>query len=281
MLSADAGAGALTLSGIDTYDGGLGSPAFVTVDSPVAVTGVAFQNYYSTVGSTDRGSITISESTAVTPATCAFCAGAGSITLQHSLTSNVRTSTGPIKVMRSRVGSSTSIGGPANPSIWSNSGPITVENSSVSYAVAGIRSGGGTSTVRSSTVRPLTSGPAIELSGAAALTATTSILTCSSAGGAHSGGHNITDGTCGFAGVGDQVADPLVSLTTIGSAANNSMAIDIGFMPALGSPAIDKGAVCGTIDQRGFARPVDGDRDLARTCDVARGRGASCRRPGG
>jgi len=195
MISADAGAGTLTLSGIDTYDGGYGSPAFVTVDSPVVVTGVAFQNYYSTVGSTDRGSITVSESTASSPAACAFCAGSGSITVQHSATTNLRTSTGPITVRRSFVGSSGSNGGPVHPSIWSDSGPITVDSSSVSYAVAGVLTGGGTSIVRSSTLRPLTSGPAIQLSGTASLTATSSILTCSSTTGVHSGGHNITDGS--------------------------------------------------------------------------------------
>ena len=251
----------MTLNALETI-GGDQSPAFVTVDSPVVATDVIFQHYRVAAGTTQSGSISINESTAASFNPCVFCSTSGSISLQHSLTTNLRTTTGPISVSRSYVVSTQA------PPVWSDSGAVSIDSSSISYMGSGVRVGGGASTVRSSTIVG-TGGPALQVAAPATLTATNSIVSCGSPSTAvRSGGHNLTDGTCGFAGAGDVVGDPKVSNTVIGPMRNASMTIDTGFMPGVGSPAIDHGGDCGAVDQRGFTRPVDGDRDLAVTCDI-------------
>jgi hypothetical protein len=79
-----------------------------------------------------------------------------------------------------------------------------------------------------------------------------------------SGGFNVdSDGTCGLASLGDQVADPL-----LGSLADNggdTLTHAIG----PGSPAIDTSPPfgCPDADQRGVPRPIDGDQDGQARCD--------------
>ena len=79
-------------------------------------------------------------------------------------------------------------------------------------------------------------------------------------------GHNLEDAnTCALAGPGDlHVGDALVSpLRDNGGALPN-------YALLLGSPAIDAGdnAGCPTDDQRGVARPKDGNADGTATCDI-------------
>lgn len=264
QITVDAGGGPLNLTSIMT--GGDASPLFTTVDSPVVVTDGVFQQYSVPAGTTQSGSITIKESTAATFSSCVFCATSGSITIQHSLTSSLRTTTGPISVSRSYVR------GGQYPAISSDSGAIAVDTSSISYDTApGVRDGGGSSTVRSSTFQGsgASPGPALQITAPGTLTATNSIVRCGSPSAAvRSGGHNLTDGSCGFAGPGDIVGAANVANTVIGPARNVSMTIDTGFMPAVGSLAIDHGGDCGPVDQRGYARSVDGDRNVAVTCDI-------------
>jgi len=81
-----------------------------------------------------------------------------------------------------------------------------------------------------------------------------------------SAGHNQSnDGSCGLTGPGDvQNADPL-----LGSLAGNGAAMQTHALLA-GSPAIDAGdnASCAAADQRGVARPVDGNSDGVAVCDI-------------
>lgn len=81
-----------------------------------------------------------------------------------------------------------------------------------------------------------------------------------------SGGHNIeSSDDCGFAAAGDRPnTDPL-----LGPLADNGGLTPTHILLA-GSPAIDKGddASCPSEDQRGIARPLDGDDDGTATCDI-------------
>jgi uncharacterized repeat protein (TIGR01451 family) len=81
-----------------------------------------------------------------------------------------------------------------------------------------------------------------------------------------SGGNNVDSGsTCGLTGAGDLAdTDPL-----LGPLQNNGGQTATHALPA-GSPAVDGGtnAGCPAVDQRGFARPFDGDGDGTPTCDI-------------
>jgi VCBS repeat-containing protein len=78
-------------------------------------------------------------------------------------------------------------------------------------------------------------------------------------------GYNlIGDGSCGFAGLGDQIAvDPLLAPLAANGGATPTR------MPMAGSPAIDTGTPldCPATDQRGFGRPTDGDGNGLAACD--------------
>jgi len=85
-------------------------------------------------------------------------------------------------------------------------------------------------------------------------------------GGVTSDGHNIDEGSdCGLGGVGD-LSGTSPQLTPIG--------LYGGATPThylrQGSPAIDAGddALCPAVDQRGTARPQDGDGDGSAHCDI-------------
>lgn len=79
-------------------------------------------------------------------------------------------------------------------------------------------------------------------------------------------GHNLdSDGTCGLSGAGDiSNTDPL-----LGPLADNGGPTQTHALLA-GSPAVDAGdnATCPDTDQRGVARPVDGDQDGTAVCDI-------------
>jgi hypothetical protein len=86
------------------------------------------------------------------------------------------------------------------------------------------------------------------------------------AGAITSLGHNLDDGaSCGFSAPGD--------LSNVGAmlgplADNGGPAMTHALLP--GSPAIDAGddASCPAADQRGVARPFDGDGDALAVCDI-------------
>ena len=79
-------------------------------------------------------------------------------------------------------------------------------------------------------------------------------------------GHNLEDtNSCAFTGPGDlHNIDPLLSPLRDNGGALPTHAL----LP--GSPAIDAGdnAGCPAADQRGVARPKDGDADGTATCDI-------------
>jgi CSLREA domain-containing protein len=79
-------------------------------------------------------------------------------------------------------------------------------------------------------------------------------------------GHNLDSGnTCGLAGSGDLVnTNPMLGPL----AANTGFTLTHALLP--GSPAIDAGddAGCPATDQRGIRRPVDGDGNTLRVCDI-------------
>ncbi len=71
--------------------------------------------------------------------------------------------------------------------------------------------------------------------------------------------------TCALVGTGDlSITNPI-----LGALANNG-GPTLTHLPQPGSPAIDRGSngACQAVDQRGFARPVDGDGNGTATCDI-------------
>lgn len=81
-------------------------------------------------------------------------------------------------------------------------------------------------------------------------------------------GFNITDGP----GTDCQLDDPTDQLNTdplLGALANNGGPTDT-HLPLAGSPAIDMGdpVYCPALDQRGVARPQDGDENGSPLCDI-------------
>ncbi len=70
----------------------------------------------------------------------------------------------------------------------------------------------------------------------------------------------IEDGTCSPAVTGDPQLSPLAD----NGGSTQTMALENG------SPAIDAGdnATCQATDQRGIARPIDGDGDGTAVCDI-------------
>jgi hypothetical protein len=87
-----------------------------------------------------------------------------------------------------------------------------------------------------------------------------------SALGVFSYGHNLSsDSSCNFTASGDRLnTEPLLGLLQDNGGATPTQAIRPG------SPAIDHGdpSFCPATDQRGVARPADGDRDGSAACDI-------------
>ncbi len=113
----------------------------------------------------------------------------------------------------------------------------------------------------------------IMLGGGATVTSLNTILAnndgnnCGGTNGSwNSLGYNLsTDFTCAFTQTGDQQGvDPLLGAL----ADNGGDTLTHALQP--GSPAIDAGtnAGCPATDQRGVARPYDGDNDATATCDI-------------
>jgi hypothetical protein len=84
-------------------------------------------------------------------------------------------------------------------------------------------------------------------------------------GGVISAGHNLADdSTCGLTAPSDlEDTDPLLLPLANNGGPTQTHALGPG------SPAVDAaGAVCEAIDQRGVARPQDGDNDGEAACDI-------------
>jgi hypothetical protein len=153
-----------------------------------------------------------------------------------------------------------------------NEGTATLTNSTLSGNSAGVDGGGifngGTAILTNTTL----SGNSAGTRGGGiynldTLTLINSIIANSASGGdcrnastiTSSGGNLIEDGSCSVAGA--LLGEPMLGSLT-GSP---------GYFPLLpGSPAIDTGdnSVCLATDQRGTARPFDGDGDGTATCDL-------------
>jgi CSLREA domain-containing protein len=89
---------------------------------------------------------------------------------------------------------------------------------------------------------------------------------CNVATGVTSSGYNLaSDSSCGLNATGDQQnTNP-----QLGPLADNG-GLTQTLLPLPGSPAIDTGsnAICAADDQRGQARPIDGDGDGQARCDI-------------
>jgi len=80
------------------------------------------------------------------------------------------------------------------------------------------------------------------------------------AGSVQSLGHNLVDDASCPMQASDLQADPKLG--------QGVLDFTIARPPLAGSPAIDAGANCTTIDQHGAARPIDGNSDGQATCDI-------------
>jgi hypothetical protein len=81
-----------------------------------------------------------------------------------------------------------------------------------------------------------------------------------------SSGHNLDDGdSCGFSATGD-ITDTAALLGPLRDNGGSSWTHGL----LLSSPAIDAGSqvACPVVDQRGWARPFDGDGDGTTNCDI-------------
>jgi len=155
-------------------------------------------------------------------------------------------------------------------------GTLTVSASTISSNGAGegaaVRAGdGGSATITDSTIHDnfASPGASVSTTGTGSISVGNSIVGVPSngpncAGGAvTSTGHNlVSDASCPFAAPGDATStDPQL----LPGGLNGG--ITINYKPSAGSPAIDTGNGCGGTDQRGVARPKDGDANGTPVCD--------------
>ena len=186
-------------------------------------------------------------------------------------------STGPMAIQGSTLAENRAAGvtGQGGGAVLSSGVASTLTNTTVSGNVADVMGGAlytsGDLTIRNATLAGNDSpmGSAL-FNGGGTLTVVSTIVTggvTGHCGGAPatSGGNNIdSDGSCAFAGSGDQIADP-----QLGPLADNGGPTPT-HLPVVGSPAVDGGANagCPATDQRGQTRPTDGNGDGTATCDV-------------
>jgi hypothetical protein len=216
------------------------------------------------------GNVTIDTTTAEDDAAVAaqgggaFLSSGGSVTIQNSTFSDSR---------------ATTPAGNGGGLFASASVHISLTNSTVAGNTCGGTGGGffvgGSATITNATIDGNAAGNPTGgglFNPGVAVTVSNTILSNSPAGGNcggaafSSGGGNIDDGaTCAFAGAGDQSnTNP-----QLGALGDNGGPTPTE-APAPGSPAIDHGqpGPCPAQDQRGVARPADGNGDGTAVCDV-------------
>jgi hypothetical protein len=153
-------------------------------------------------------------------------------------------------------------------------GNATVTNSTVSGNLGGIGNGGTLAltnvTIAENTGVGLGAGTIGNVTMKNTIIGQNGVGDCTPAPGITSLGHNLdSDGTCSLNGPGDMSnvdprLGPLAFNDTTGPGATRTHAL------LAGSPAIDGGdnAGCPPGDQRGFARPQDGNGDGNAVCDI-------------
>jgi CSLREA domain-containing protein len=274
-----ASSGNVTLTNVEashSVGGSGGGGVFVSTSAPVSIVGGRF------VGDTAEGpgggmfvstggNVTIDTTTAEDDAAVAaqgggaFLSSGGSVTIQNSTFSDSR---------------ATTPAGNGGGLFASASVHISLTNSTVAGNTCGGTGGGffvgGSATITNATIDGNAAGNPTGGGGlfnpGVAVTVSNTILSNSPAGGNcggaafSSGGGNIDDGaTCAFAGAGDQSnTNP-----QLGALGDNGGPTPTE-APAPGSPAIDHGqpGPCPAQDQRGVARPADGNGDGTAVCDV-------------
>lgn len=250
----DTGAGLLRL--VDARADG--DRAFVTDDSDVAVQGSTLGGGGVALGETTGGDVTVTTSTLTGDAEGGGLRSTnGTITITDSTVASI-VEAPSIDIERSVVelcGECTQL--PVG------DGSLTIENSTVQVPPdhPAITLNAGSATIVSSTLYASPGVPAIAVTGAGGATVTGSIISCGSATGLSSGGGNVSDGSCGFAGSHDVVGDPLL----LAPADNGGPTRTRSLAPT--SPAIDNAPTCPNVDQRGEPRPKDADADGTPECD--------------
>jgi CSLREA domain-containing protein len=235
-----------------------GDYAFLTDDSDVEAERTTFAGGYFAVGQTTSGDITVSSSTVQgDDESLGLRSTAGSISAETS-TLDTPLRAPSVAIDRSYVGpclecTPLSIG----------AGSLSLVNSTVEVPLdhPAIQVTTGSATIVSSTLHAGPARPAIAVTGTGTATVTGSIATCAGAAGVVSGGGNVSDGSCGFAGTGDVVGDPKL----LAPAANGGFTKTQSLAP--GSAAIDRAPTCPTVDQRNAPRPKDADGDGTPECD--------------
>lgn len=154
-----------------------------------------------------------------------------------------------------------------------NSGTATLTNSTISGNTATSGGGGicnlsaGTLTLLNVTVSDNAGGGISVWSEGTVSLKNTILADCS--GTLNSQGHNLIENTFGCTITGDTTGNVLGQDPKLGPLADNGGPTLTHALLA-GSPAIDAGdnIGCPATDQRGVARPVDGDSDGTATCDI-------------
>jgi predicted outer membrane repeat protein len=271
--------GAFVLTNVEVSDSaatGPGGGVFASGQASTTLAGVRVARNSATTGpgggmfsSPTAGDLSITDSTFADNAAFAslggglYAAGPGALVLQRSTFSG-----------NQATGVASLGGGIFNASAM----PSTLANSTFSGNLSGYRGGAFyTATTASFTNVTFSDNGAPGAGGAIfnagpGVTLTSTILAHSAAGGhcggaaVTSGGNNLEDAaTCALAGAGDRSSvDPMLGPLQDNGGPTWTHAL------IQGSPAIDagNGASCPASDQRGVARPTDGNGDGAPACDV-------------
>jgi CSLREA domain-containing protein len=252
--------GAITLTDV-TLSGGTNvntSSGAVTMTS-VTMSGGGGVNTSSAPITMTQSSITAANGTAVNTST-------GAVTLVDSSVAGsvdygINSGSGPVSLTRSLVSGSGEDG------INVGGGTLAVVNSTISGNQGrGISGGVGSTvtlnavTITGNTVAGLSSGAAAGTTAVHAILGPNGGPNCGAA--VASSSFSIDSGiTCALV---RSITNPL-----LGALANNG-GPTFTHLPQAGSPAIDNGSngACHAVDQRGVARPVDGDGDSTATCDI-------------
>ncbi|MFO1507512.1 MAG: choice-of-anchor Q domain-containing protein [Lysobacterales bacterium] len=238
--------GTVSLTDVTIGDGVGGGDGVNTSNGNITLTRVAI--FGDNGVSSDDGNVVMVDSSVTVANPDGVNTGAGSISLTRSL-----------------------VGGAVEDGVRSSSGTITLVNSTVTGGseVESAAVGGDTTiTLDASTVAGFI-GIGIDADNPSAATLINSIVAdngqdCSGAVGSATSSLD-SDGSCGLTGPGNfsNIDPQLLPLADNGGPTRT-------LLPQPGSPVIDAGsnALCQAVDQRGVARPVDGNGDGNADCDI-------------